>query len=370
MNIFDRKPALRWVTPLAFLAVVGGTGGLVATATADNALPPMSAADLLVHLQQSKVDHFSGTIVEDSDLGLPSIPGAGDSEGASLSSLVSGSHTMDVWYAGPDQARLRVQGRLDESDVIVNGKDFWSWSYKKGTATHRTLSAPAADETAGHKGHKAPADLPKTPQEAADRVLSAVSPTTTVTTERTKDVAGQQVYELVLSPNEQGSLISQVRIAVDGDNYLPLRVQVIAGDDPKPAFQVYYTKIDFGRPDAGQFDFKAPPGTKVTEAAPEKSADKRTSKAPSKQELKAHASDAPKVIGKGWTSVVVSKLPAGGADQGGQLGQLLRSLPERSGSWGKGRVFSGKAFTAVLTDDGRLAVGSVDQATLLSALDK
>jgi hypothetical protein len=41
-----------------------------------------------------------------------------------------------------------------------------------------------------------------------------------------------------------------------------------------------------------------------------------------------------------------------------------------SGTWGSGRLLSGTAFTAVLTDDGRLAVGAVPQELLFEALAK
>lgn len=362
---------------MAFLAVVGGTGGLVATATAEDALPEMSAQELLVRLQDSKVENFSGTLVQDSNLGIPSLPGMGGSDDASLTSLISGTHTMDVWVAGPEKARLRVHGDMDESDVIVNGPDVWHWSYKDKAATHYKLNRPSAGDRDDARrklteGDGA-ADLPKTPQEAAERVLKAVEPTTKVSTARTDDVAGEQVYELVLEPQESGSLVTQVRIALDGDNFMPLRVQVLAQEDAKPAFQVAYTDIDYTRPGDEHFDFKAPPGTKVTE-----SGDGKSGKAPTDAEIEAHkdkaakaGADKPEIVGKGWTSVMVGKMPASAADEAeGQLGAILSALPKESGDWGTGRVLSGTAFTAVLTDDGRFAVGSVDKQTLFEALDK
>lgn len=369
MSIFDRKPALRWVAPLAFVAIVGGTTGIVATATADNKLPEISAQDLLVKLQQADVDTLSGTVVQNADLGIPALPGMGGSDDASLSSLVSGTHTLGVWYSGPDKARLQVQGTNDESDIIVNGQDMWTWSYKDNTATHRTLTRPSKDQRADQP-RDLPADLPKTPQEAAQRALEALEPTTDVTTSGTAEVAGIDAYELVLTPNTKDSLITSVRIAVDGKRFIPLRVQVIAGQ-PKPAFEVAYSTISFDQPDDAQFTFNAPPGAKVTEVAPPKA------EAPSKKELenrKAEVEDKAddvKVVGEGWSTVVVSDFDAAGADQAkGQLGPILESLPKVSGTWGSGRLLSGTAFSAVLTDDGRVAVGSVKPELLYKALEK
>jgi outer membrane lipoprotein-sorting protein len=362
MSIFDRRPALRWLTPLAFVAVVGGSTGLYATATATQPLKQMSAQQLLVKMQEAKVDGLSGTIQQTSDLGL-SLPGLGGSDDAKLSSLAAGTHTLDVWYSGPDKARLRVQGTFDESDVIHNGKDLWNWSYKDKTVTHRTLSAP---DQADAKKPTMPADLPKTPQEAAKAALAAVDSTTKVTTSKSSKVAGRAAYELVLAPQDEGSLIAQVRIAVDAKKFIPLRLDVIATDDT-PVFEVAYTKIDFNRPDDGQFTFTTPEGTTVKNVAPDKAPSKAQLKAHSKRAASPAATAKPKVYGKGWSSVVVTKMPAGNADQAtGQLGQVLNSLPKVLG--GKGRLLSSKAFSAVLMDDGRVAVGAVKPDLLYAAL--
>ena len=47
---------------------------------------------------------------------------------------------------------------------------------------------------------------------------------------------------------------------------------------------------------------------------------------------------------------------------------LLDSLPAVSGSWGKGRLLSTSLVNAVITDDGRIAVGSVVPERLYQAL--
>lgn len=371
MSIFDRKPVLRWVTPLAFVAVVAGTTGIVATATAKDTLKPISAQDLLVRVQQAKVDTLSGTVVQNSDLGLPSVPGLTTSSGASLTSLLSGTHTLGVWYDGPDKSRLQVQGGNDETDVIVNGKNVWQWSYKDNTATHRTLTAPSGDKRKPQSD--LPADMPKTPQEAASKALAALGDTTEVTTEGQAEVAGINAYELVLTPKDDKSQITQVRIAVDGTTFMPLRVQVLAGQ-PKPVFDVAYSDLSYDAPDNDQFTFKAPEGAKVKEMAPQVHATKK----PSTKELQArkaqqaeHADDT-KVVGTGWSSVVVSKVgDAASSSTNAQVQQVLSALPKVSGSWGSGRLFRGTAVSALLTDDGRVAVGSVkDPQQLYDALAK
>jgi len=105
MRIFDSKPALRLLAPLAFVLVVAGASFVATTASADNKLPTRTPQELLVDLQQAKTDGLTGTVVERADLGIPAIPGANGQADAELTSLVSGTHTLRVRYSAPDKAR-------------------------------------------------------------------------------------------------------------------------------------------------------------------------------------------------------------------------------------------------------------------------
>ncbi len=151
-----------------------------------------------------------------------------------------------------------------------------------------------------------------------------------------------------------------MRIAVDAEKHVPLRVQVYSTKLANPAVEVGFTAVDFAAPDARQFAFTPPPGTTVTEgdsAAP--GATKPANPAPE-----------PKVVGTGWTSVLVAQLPAemAKAATDPKLQGLLGSVPKVSGDWGSGRLVDGTLFSAVLTDDGRVAVGAVAPEALYAAL--
>jgi hypothetical protein len=93
------------------------------------------------------------------------------------------------------------------------------------------------------------------------------------------------------------------------------------------------------------------------------------------------SADLPKVVGQGWASVLVVAMPAADtkADAGGstggaadkslaQLTKIVGLLPKVSGSWGSGRLMAGTAFSALLTDDGRLVIGAVTPEGLYAAL--
>jgi len=384
MSIFERNPALRWAVPaVTAVALVGGgtaIGGL--PAIAGDGLPARTAAQLLVDVQQARLDGLSGTVVQQSDLGLPdlSIAGASGGTGSSdLASLVSGTHTMKIWFAGPDKARMALLGTLGESDVIRNGQDAWVWASKDKTATHYVLPTPdAAGKSTTSPDQFAtptPTDLPTSPQDAAEKALAAITPSTEVTTSGTATVAGHSAYELVLKPKEATSLVAQVRVAIDGTEHVPLRVQVFAKSVADPVFEVAFSAVDFSRPDAAQFAFNPPPDTTVIEG---KTAAGPTANTAASQPSSA---DMPKVMGKGWGTVLVAKVPAPDASTATngstsvttdktitQLMKLVTLLPKVSGSWGAGHLMAGPVFSALLTDDGRIVVGAVTPEGLYAAL--
>ncbi|HEY0003076.1 MAG TPA: sigma-E factor regulatory protein RseB domain-containing protein [Actinoplanes sp.] len=372
MSVFRSRPALRWLVPSAAAVVVIGGGAAAGTivASADPSLPDRSAAQLLVDVQSAKVDGLSGTVVQTADLGLPAIEGITGSQGnADLTRLIAGSNTARVWYAGEDKVRLALVGTLGETDVIRNGPDVWMWNSRAASATHLKIPAGSAKKPAA-----LPSGVPATPQEAADQALAAIDPTTVVSTTGAAKVAGRDAYELVLSPRDTASLIGQVRLAIDAEKHIPLRVDVYAKGATKPAVRVAFQQISFTTPDAEQFAFNPPPGTKVNEA------DAKSLEENHKAEIEKAAKSAeasqpalaqqPTVLGKGWTTILSAKLPAAKGTEKDQLSGLLDKLPAVSGSWGTGHLLAGSLFSVLVTDDGRVFAGAVAPESLYQAAGK
>ena len=248
----------RWAIPAGALVVTGGVlaGSLISSAQAAPGLPARTAAQLLAEVADSTTPPLTGTVVETASFGLPALPATGNP--TSLSSLLTGSHTIRVWYASPQHFRLAVPQSLSESDVIRDGRTAWLWQSTLNKVTKFTLPAHAAAKAAVPQ-------QPLTPQQAAKQVLAAVGPTTTVRVDSNVTVAGQAAYALVLAPKDARSLIGQVQIDVDGSNGVPLRLQVFARGASSPAFQVGYTDIAFVTPAAADLSFTPPPGATVTQ---------------------------------------------------------------------------------------------------------
>jgi hypothetical protein len=216
---------------------------------------------------------------------------------------------------------------------------------------------------------------------------------TSVTTTGTASVAGRSVYELVLTPKDKATLVASVRIAIDSEKHVPMRVQVYSTKLANPAFEIGFTAVDFDKPDARQFAFTPPPGTTVTEGdspdAPKGTpapkgmpTPKGTSGTNAAPALPSGTAPRPTVVGSGWSTVVVAPFPttalstapsqkdnSGAADDiTRQLGSILKALPRTSGAWGSGHVLQGTLFSVLVTDDGRVALGAVAPDRLSAAL--
>ena len=303
----------RWAVPAGALVIIGAVmaGSLISVAQASPGLPPRTPAQLLVQVADSSTPPLTGTVVETTSLGLPSLPDTADP--TSIASLLTGSHTVNVWYSSPRHFRLAVPEQLSETDLIADGSTAWLWESTANSVTEYSLPA----------GSKAPVtpptSAPLTPQQAAQQVLAAVGKTTAVSVDSNVTVAGQPAYELVLAPKDSRSLVGQVQIAIDGRNGVPLRLQVYARGASSPAFQVGYTAIQFVTPAPADLSFSPPPGAKVTKV-------NLGSQQPPVRPAAADVS----TIGSGWLTVLDLPRP-------GLTPRAAAGLPGQSGLRGQRR---------------------------------
>src|SRR6516225_2023859 len=354
----------RWAVPVGALAIIGAVtaGSLISVAQASPGLPPRTPAQLLAQVGDSVTPPLTGTVVETTSLGLPSLPGTADP--TSIASLLTGSHTIRVWYTGPRHFRLAVPESLSETDVIADGTTAWLWESTTNSVTEYTLPAHRQAPMT------APTSAPLTPQQAAQQVLAAVGKTTTVRVDSNVTVAGRPAYQLVLAPKDSRSLVGQVQIAIDARNGVPLRLQVYARDASSPAFQVGYTAIQFVTPAPADLTFSPPRGAKVSH-------ENLGSQQASGSSQPADTS----TIGSGWLTVL--DLPSAGltapsssgsapgyggsGDSAAVLNALLGSARSVSGAWGSGRLLQTSLVSVLITDGGRVFVGAVQPSVLYAA---
>src|SRR4029453_18000125 len=103
-------------------------------------------------------------------------------------------------------------------------------------------------------------------------------------------------------------LVGQVRLAIDAEQHIPLGVDIYAKGANDPAVRVAFQQVSFEVPDAEQFVFNPPPGTKVDEPSEQDLAKEQKKAERSAADAKRQAPEGTKVVGEGWTSVLVAKL--------------------------------------------------------------
>ncbi len=370
----------RWAVPATAVVVTAGVlaGLQIPSAQASPALPARTPAQLLATLASAaKLPPLTGTVVESTSLGLPQLPGA--SSPTSLVSLLTGSHTVKVYYQDASHFRLALPQSDSETDVIADGSKGWVWESASNSVTEFVAPADAA-------AHPAEKKLPVlTPQQAASQVLAAVGKTTLVSVESNVLVAGDPAYQLVLAPKDHRSLIGKIAIAVDAKYGMPLRVEVFAKGSGSPAFQVGFTALQFTTPAPANFAFTPPSGASVKVV-------RLTSAHPA---APGHPGQAPSGFGsygQGWLRVAelpekdllhqlgtgpasagssssTGSGPAGvmGGDSQDVLNALVGSAKPVSGSWGSGTLLTTSLFSVLMTN-GEVYVGAVEPSVLEAAV--
>ncbi|MBM7502625.1 outer membrane lipoprotein carrier protein LolA [Agromyces aurantiacus] len=350
-------------------------------------------------------------------------PGA-SADGASsaglddLLALATGSFDANV-YLDEQHARLQVLDRMAERNVYLGPDEAWFVDSESMTATRLTLPAGTdlaqlqadaqaeAERLADEARARAEAELPDgeqlpTPQQLLDRALDRLDETTAVSVGTDGRVAGREAYELVLEPRTDDTLVGEVRFAIDGENGAALAASITARGAADPAFSVGYSRVDFSAPDPSAFAFEPAGDMTVSEQVlPVPTAEEWAQwKADAEAHAEAEAGAAPDpsdlphpvVHGEGWASVVevdaatamaaiaersgpaagdesadgaTGATGATGAPTEEQLAEASAALEALTTPVDGGRALQTSLLSVLLTEDGRVLVGSVPVDTLV-----
>jgi outer membrane lipoprotein-sorting protein len=352
LPVVSRHPALRWLVPL-FVGCVAGAGIVVVAVDGGggDTLPDTTAAALVSAVRHDADEGFSGTVVSQISLGLPAIPAlpgwSPTNSEASFTTLLAGSHTMQVWYAGRTRQRVALLGVGGETDLFRNGRTVWQWNSASGVARHIELSATSD----GAFGRHLPEAL--TPAALADGALAALDGDTGVELADEVTVADRTAYDLVLTPRDPATKIGSVHVAVDGATNVPLGVQVYPKGSDSAAIDVAFTSIRFGTPAERNFTFVPPSGATVSDAG-------------RAYPVQNPVAAIPTVSGDGWTTVrrLAGRAPVVST---GNHPDAFASLTAVSGHWGKGRLVQSDLLSLLVTRDGRVFAGAVRPDRLYAA---
>ncbi|WJL96533.1 hypothetical protein QSU92_04950 [Microbacterium sp. ET2] len=328
-------------------------------------LPDKTPQELIAFAGESDVEALSGTIEQRSELGLPDLGAltgsTGGSRGASsaqlddLISLVTGSHTAKVYLDG-DSARLQVLDQLGERNVYVDGAADEVWYVDSESQSATKLVLPGEEDLRDAYGEDiAPTEagdsLP-TPDGMLEEALARLDDSTEVTVGTDARVAGREVYELILTPRTDDTLVDDVRFAIDGETGVALAASVSARGATEPAFRIAFTQVDFSAPDASVFALEPGADIAVTE---------KDVPLPAKGEGDGPPTEdatAPRVIGEGWSAVVELPNPGPDAEQQAMLDSVTTVVEG-------GRVLQTSLVSVIIADDGRILVGAVPTQRLV-----
>ncbi|MGM0385785.1 MAG: LolA family protein [Actinomycetota bacterium] len=358
-------------------------------------LQELSAEEIVARALEAEPTALSGTVVHTARLGLPDMTMT-EAMGADPLALLGGSSTLRVWTDGEERSRVSLLGTMSEWSVVTDGPEAWTYSSADDEVVHYTVSDSDRDrlesmsEEARAEALARQAELP-TPQEAATEVLSRVEEHSTVSVDSQTTVAGRDAYQLIVTPDTDGTLVDRVVIALDGETMTPLRVQTWSIQDPgAPAAEVSFTDVDFGTPSDSVLAFSAPAGASQRDVVVPVPSDEEFSSS-EKPEV-----ERPTVTGTGWETVVefssldLLALMAGDPaaltstperfvgsaraqelvgefvpeDSEGMELDMLVLFEQLTTEVEEGRLLSSALLSVLVTDDGRILVGAVPAETL------
>jgi outer membrane lipoprotein-sorting protein len=380
----------KWIPSIAVPAVIAA--GAVAVPLQANAvdLPDLSANEVMVLMQQSEVQSFSGTIVKVSDMGLPTLEFSSmvseemvaemeekmpeefaDFVPAVIESniltqaveLISGTHRIRVYNSGADKLRAQILDPMSQRDLIVNGDQFWIYDAKMATAVNGTIEmeqdpAKQAEAEKAITDYAASVALDLTSPEAiADYLVSMIGDSSNLSVGTDHSVAGRTAYELILTPNVDGSLVERAKLSIDSETGMPLKVEVFSASQVDAAMSVGFESISFGAIDQSLFDFTPPAGTEVS------SLDSSDYEAGDKDSADYAEKTEPEILGENWLSVVhlaamPTEIPAD-LMSNELFGDMFTEVQG-------GRVLTSALVNVLITDSGDVYMGAVTIDYLLS----
>lgn len=402
---FMKRNLLRWIPAVMAPVLVAATAvGFSVSASATVDLPDKSASQILQLINTDTDIAFSGRVLKRAALGLPPMNLMPDVSQASVDQMAksmpkemmeflprasargelalaleffAGVHRANIYVDGTDKARLQVLDQISERNFIRNGSDLWFYDANKATVRHSVIDPrqeAAAKKDALNFFNTQSALLPfdaTSPAAVAEYFLAQAGPQTSFSVGKDAKIAGRGVYQITATPRTAGTLVASVTIAVDAATGLPMAVAVRSVASDTPAFEVGFETISFAKPDAANFNFVVPPGTKVEKlpAPTRQSLEKLAAgKAPTLADRTRAQAEAQKLLAQGWAAV--AQIPAEMVPA--QFAELKENklFIELTKPVAGGRIFSTTLMNIFIADDGRIFAGSVTPQRLLEAASK
>ena len=256
-----RRRTLFIVIASVVVAAILIVGVVTAGATGSSSLPTISVSTLLQNVASnaSKTTAINGDFAWSNGLlGSTSLLSlAGNQTPTGLSSLLLGGSGR-LWLQD-GKMRLESQGQNGDLVAIVNGTTAWTWDSVTTTATRYALPTPPADTSS-------PMATPSnslSPTTAIANLIAKLAPTATLSLGDQQVVAHRDAYILKLTPTSPTTTVAAIEVAIDGQRWVPLRLQVFAKGDSGAVLSAGFASVSYKPVAAGLFSFTPPSGATV-----------------------------------------------------------------------------------------------------------
>jgi hypothetical protein len=369
---------------VAVLAVVGVVA-LVPTlsgASSPSGLPDQSAQQLVADIVAAKPPQLSGALQWTVNLGFSGLAGLEQETGQGQQgsgggagsfdplTLLSDNYQVNVWLDGTTAEHLAlVDGPAAEVDLVRNRDQAWLWDSSTQTVSH-FIWAEGRAQTPTSSGLP-PVRVPPTPEQAAAGLLTALGKTTEVSVGTPLYVAGEQAYQLLVSPKAAGgSTVDHIEIDVGASGSLfgvPLEVAVYATGQSSPAIELGFTgALHLGPPPASELTFTPPPGSKVVTRTLGAGAGGRAGGGLGGKAIVASVlgfnPNGVTTTGTGWATVLSGSAPGLVASAGEGPASAASTVVQVSGQ--PARLFSTVLLNILVMPDGRFYAGLVTPSIL------
>lgn len=263
------RRSLILVAILVVVVVAGATISVVAArAQGESSLTGMTPAELIVAVSEyahGDIPPISGELSWKNDLlGLSMLSFGGQGTGDFSSLLAAGKGRL--WVQNKN-ARFEIQGVLGDTTITADDTRVWVYSSSKNTATEYTLpEMPARSIASDAPGTGLIGDSPTSladPVTTIESFLEKLAPDATVELGAPVQVAGRDCYLLSLTPKAPNTVFGSVEVAIDGETYVPLKLDVFAKGDTEPVLTAGFTSVSYKSIDGSIFAFTPPANAAV-----------------------------------------------------------------------------------------------------------
>lgn len=173
-----------------------------------------------------------------------------------ISPLIAGAKGR-LWWSSDQRFRLELQGGSGDSQIVVDGQDFWAYDGSSNTVYRGTIPAGKGTEKKHEQGVPTVAEI--------EQKLRKLMKDVAVAGPEPGVEANQPAYSVRLTPKDRGGLLGGAALAWDAVRGTPLRVGVYARGREAPVLELRATDVQYGPVDASAFAIEPPAGAKVNE---------------------------------------------------------------------------------------------------------